>query len=60
MSKQIWDKLDEVIGSGMLTSMAVIAMLIGYNSAVTQMCVTGVVALLAVKIAKPGDEENGK
>ena len=51
---EIWNKLDEVIGSGFLSSIAIIAMLIGYDSGVTQMCVTGIVALLATKIAKGG------
>jgi len=48
------DRLDEVMGAGMLTSIAIVAMGIGYNHSVTQMCVTGVVALLAAKIAKDG------
>lgn len=52
-----WNKLDEVMGAGMLTTMAIMAMAIGYDSAVTQMCVTGVVALLAVKISKPNGDK---
>lgn len=46
---KIWSRLDEVIGAGMVTSIAIIAMLIGYDSSVSQMCVTGVIALLAAK-----------
>lgn len=53
---EVWDKLDEVMGAGMVTSIALVAMLIGYDSSVTQMCVTGVVALLAVKIAKTNEK----
>ena len=52
----VWDRLDEVIGAGMVTSIALVAMLIGYDSSVSQMCVTGVIALLAVKAVKPKDE----
>ena len=53
---EVWDKLDEIMGAGMVTSIALVAMLIGYDSSVTQMCVTGVVALLAVKITKTNEK----
>jgi len=55
---KIWDRLDEVIGAGMLTSMAFVAMFIGYDSSITQMCITGVVALLAVDAVKKHDNGN--
>lgn len=45
---KIWDRLDEVIGSGMIATIVIVAMLIGYDSSVSQMGVTGIVALLAV------------
>ena len=45
---KIWDRLDEVIGSGMIAIIVIVAMLIGYDSSVSQMGVTGIVALLAV------------
>lgn len=48
----VWDKLDEVIGAGLLTGVALFAMHLGYDSGVAQMCITGVVALLAAKVAK--------
>jgi hypothetical protein len=51
---EIWTKLDEVIGAGMLTFVCVLAMYLGYDSGVAQMCITGVVALLVAKTVKPG------
>jgi hypothetical protein len=51
---EIWSKLDEVIGAGMLTAVCVIAMILGYDSGVAQMCITGVVALLVAKTVRPG------
>jgi hypothetical protein len=58
---RVWDRLDEVIGAVLLTSTALVAMFIGYDSSVAQMSITGVVALLAVKAVKikPGEKENG-
>ena len=57
---KIWDRLDEVIGAGMVASIAIIAMLIGYDSSISQMCVTGIIALLATsRINRIGKEENG-
>jgi len=56
---KIWDRLDEVIGAAMLTTTALVAMLIGCDSSVAQMSITGVVALLAVKAVKTGEKENG-
>lgn len=49
---KMWEKLDEVLGAMMLTSVCIIAMLLGYNSGVAQMCITGVVALLVAKATK--------
>jgi hypothetical protein len=51
---EIWSKLDEVIGAGMLTGVCITAMVFGYDSGVAQMCITGVVALLVAKTVKPG------
>lgn len=58
---KVWSRLDEVIGAMLLTSTALVAMIIGYDSSVAQMSITGVVALLAVKAVKinPGEKENG-
>ena len=52
---KIWDRLDEVLGAGMVTSIAIIAMLIGYDSSISQMCVTGIIALLVSSKMKKGD-----
>ena len=49
---KIWDRLDEVIGAALVTSIAIVAMFLNYDSSVTQMSVTGVVALLAAKVGK--------
>jgi hypothetical protein len=57
---EIWTKLDEVIGASLLTAVCIIAMVLGYDSGVAQMCITGVVALLVAKTVKPGGGgENG-
>lgn len=53
---KVWDKLDEVIGAILLSAIAILAMVIGYDSGVAQMAITGVVALLAAKVAKSGGE----
>lgn len=55
---EIWNKLDEVMGAAMLTTVAIVAMYIGYNSGIAQMSVTGVVALLAAKVVKNGGDNN--
>ena len=46
---KIWDRLDEVVGAGMVTTIAIVAMLIGYDSSISQMCVTGIIALLVTQ-----------
>jgi hypothetical protein len=48
---EIWHKLDEVILAGMLTVVCLVAMMLGYDSGVAQMCITGVVAIGAAKVA---------
>ena len=55
----MWEKLDEVLGAAMLTAVCVIAMILGYDSGVAQMCITGVVALLVAKAAKNTGGEVG-
>lgn len=49
---EIWERLDGVLGAGMLTTIAIIAMFIGYDGSVAQISITGVVALLTVKAVK--------
>ena len=56
---KVWDRLDEVVGAGMVASIAIVAMLIGYDSSISQMCVTGIIALLATSKIRKGDNENG-
>ena len=55
---QIWDKLDETIGAGMLTAVAILAMIMGYDHGTAQMCITGIVALLMAKEVKKGRAAN--
>jgi len=49
---KIWDRLDEVIGSGLLAGMGIYAMRLGVYETVAGACVTGIIALLAVKAVK--------
>ena len=56
---KIWGKLDEIILAAMLTAVCIIAMHLGYDSGVAQMCITGVVALGAAKVAKLGGDNSG-
>ena len=55
---KVWDRLDEVVGAGMVASIAIVAMLIGYDSSISQMCVTGIIALLATSKIR-GKETDG-
>lgn len=54
---KIWDKLDEVLGALMLTSLAGMSMFLGYDGGVTQACITGIVALLVVSEMKTKSKE---
>jgi len=47
---EIWDKLDEVIGSGILGSLGAYALHLG-SPEVCGACVTGIIALLSIKVA---------
>ena len=49
---KIWDRLDEVIGAGMIAAIVIVAMFIGYDSSISQMGVTGIVALLSAKVGR--------
>lgn len=49
---KIWDRLDEVIGTGILGTIALYAMHIGFQGEIVGMCVAGIVSLLAVAAAK--------
>ena len=48
----MWNKLDEVLGAGMLTGVAVYALHLTADLSIVMACVTGIVALLAVGVAK--------
>ena len=45
---EIWNRLDEVIGSGLLTGIAVYSIRLGLEN-IAMGCVSGIIALLAVK-----------
>lgn len=51
MMKEFMGRLDEVLGAGMLSGIAIYGMSQGAME-IAQACVTGVVALLAVKAVK--------
>lgn len=44
---KVWDKLDEVIGAGLLATIAGCAMCLDYNGNVVAICATGIISLLA-------------
>ena len=48
----VWSKLDEVVGAGMLTGIAVLAIITGYDGGVAQGAIAGIIALLAVSAGK--------
>ena len=45
---KIWDRMDEVIGAGLLGGISIYAMHIGFQGEVVGMCVGGIVSLLSV------------
>jgi hypothetical protein len=55
---EVWKRLDEVIGSGLLTSIAIYAINQGVESIALE-CVLGIIALFAVKnvIKKNGGDK---
>lgn len=53
---KIWDKLDEVIGAGLLTGVACFAMYIGFNGNVVAIAVTGIITLLAASAGGKGGD----
>ena len=54
---KIWSRLDEVIGAGLLTTIAVYSLKLGIGD-IANACVAGIIALLAVKavVKKEGGE----
>jgi hypothetical protein len=49
---KIWDKLDEVIGAGMLSSLACYAIYMGFDGNLAAICATGIITLLAASSGK--------
>jgi len=56
---KVWDKLDEVLGAGMLTGVACSAMYLGVDGNVVAIAVTGIVALLGASAGGKGGNGNG-
>lgn len=54
---KIWDKLDEVLGAGMLAGIACVAMWLGVDGGVVTAATVGIVTLLAASAG--GKEGNG-
>lgn len=50
----VWEKLDEVIGAGLLAGVAVTAMYLGFNGNVVAIAVTGIITLLAASAGGKG------
>ena len=53
---KIWNKLDEVLGATMLTGIATLAILLGYDGGIATACISGIIALLVVSAAKKKEE----
>ena len=53
MWKEFMGRVDEILGAGMLTGIAIFSMIQGATE-IAQACVTGIVALLAVSAARGG------
>ena len=53
---KIWNKLDEVLGATMLTGIATLAILLGFDGGVATACISGIIALLCVSAAKKKEE----
>ena len=51
-----WDKLDEVIGAGILATIAVTAMCMDFNGNVVAICATGIITLLAASAGGKGGD----
>ena len=56
---EIWDKLDEVIGAGILGSLGAYSLHLG-SPEVCGACVTGIIALLSIKAAAKHNEGKTK
>lgn len=52
MFKNLIDKIDEMVGAGLLTGIAVYALHLTADLSIVMGCVTGIVALLVAQSAK--------
>ena len=52
---KIWNRLDEVIGAGLLTGIGLYSIYMGFSD-IANACVAGIIALLAVKAVVKGGE----
>lgn len=48
---ELWDKLDEVIGAGLLTGIAAYSIHLGHVE-IASLCAGGIISLLSVKATK--------
>jgi hypothetical protein len=51
---KIWDKTDEVIGAGILGSVACYAIYMGFDGNLAAICATGIITLLAASAGGKG------
>ena len=52
MVENFMSRVDEIIGAGMLTGIAIYAMRLGSNGGVVEMAITGIIALLVTQAVK--------
>ena len=52
MMENFMSRVDEIIGAGMLTGIAIYAMHLGSNGGVVEMAITGIIALLVTQAVK--------
>lgn len=57
MIQELLGRVDEMVGAGLLTGVALYAMYSGMESGIPEMCITGVVALLATRAARANNTE---
>ena len=57
---KIWDKLDEVLGAGMLSGVACYAIYMGFDGNLAAICATGVITLLAASAGGKDKEKEVK
>lgn len=56
---KVWDKLDEVMGAGMLTCVCLYCVHLDFNGNLAAICATGIITLLSVGAAKAGTKKGG-